>query len=299
MDLRALRYFVEIVRCGGFSRAAQAAHATQPTLSRAVAQLEDELGVALLERQPRGVRVTAAGAIVLRHAQSLLDGRTRLLDELQALRGLRGGELRFGMPALGSPQLFAPRLALFRQRHPEVRIHLLESGSRRLEQALREGEVETAACLLPLADDLDWQPVREEAIVALLPADHPLAATETLPLAALATVPFILFEGSFALNARILAACAQQGFTPQEAARSAHVDFIIALVGAGAGVALLPRLVLGRRELPGVRWRPLQADTLRWQLVLAWRRAAPLSPAAAAWRELLRETPPAQEEPTP
>ncbi|WP_114239147.1 LysR family transcriptional regulator [Dyella sp. C9] len=292
MDLRSLRYLVEVVRHGGFARAADHAHASQPTLSKAIAQLEDELGMRLLERGRGGVRLTAAGDVVHRHALAMLAEQSRLREELDALRGLRRGELRLGLPPLGSSVLFAPLLARFRQHYPPIDIRLEEHGSRRLEQFVLAGELEVAATLQPVGEGLAWQDVRDEPMLALLPQAHPRAGAKRFRLEWLADTPLILFEEGFALNQLIREACARRGVAPQEAVRSAQVEFILALVAAGGGIALLPRLTLEGRTLSGLVALPLAGNDLRWKMVLAWRRDATLSPAARAWLALVAGQPP-------
>jgi DNA-binding transcriptional LysR family regulator len=294
MDLRSLRYLVEVVRHGGFARAADHAHASQPTLSKAIAQLEDELDSRLLERGRSGVRLTASGEVVHRHALAMLAESSRLREELDALRGLRRGELRLGLPPLGSSVLFAPLLARYRQQYPQIDIRLLEYGSRRLEQAVLSGELEVAATLQPVGDGLDYQPVRDEPMLALLPQAHPRAGARRFRLNWLSDTPLILFEEGFALNRLIREACARHGVAPIETVRSAQIDFILALVAAGGGIALLPQLTIEGRALTGLVAMPLAASDLRWKMVLAWRRDAVLSPAARAWLDLVAAKPSAR-----
>lgn len=287
MDLRSLRYLVEVVRHDGFARASKHAHASQPTLSKAVAQLESELDIRLLERDRRGVHLTQAGEIVHRHAIAMLAHTEHMRTELDALQSLERGELRLGLPPLGSSVLFAPLLARFREQHPHIDIHLLEHGSRRLEQAVLAGELEIAATLQPIGRGLDSQPVCDEPMLALLPPSHSRAGARQFRLDWLAESPLILFEQGFALNQLIRDACARRGIVPKETVHSAQVDFIFALVAAGGGIALLPRLALRGRMLSGITAIPLSGRSLRWRLSLAWRRNTSLSPAGHAWLELV------------
>jgi DNA-binding transcriptional LysR family regulator len=289
MDLRVLRAFVEVVRQGGFSPAARALFATQPTVSKAVKQLEDELGMPVLDRIGHRSRLTAAGEIVYRRALSMLAERDDLAAELDDLRGLKRGVLRLGLPPLGSSILFAPLFAIFRGRYPGIEIRLVEHGSRQLEEILLAGELDLAASLLPVAADLEWQEVRLEPLTVLLPADHPLAGRKKIDLLSLAPFPFILFEEGFALNPIILSACERRGFVPAIVARSAQIDFIVELVGAGLGIGFLPRMLAEQRPHPSVRSVLLDEPQTSWQIVLAWRRGAYLSQAARAWLALAKE----------
>lgn len=292
MDLRSLRYFVEVASRGGFARASAAAHASQPTLSKAIAQLEDEVGARLLERDRRGARLTQAGEIVQRHALAMLAQIRHLRAEIDALQSLQRGELRLGLPPLGSSVLFAPLLARFRGQHPGIDIHLLEHGSRRLERAVLGGEIEIAATLRPVGEGLACQPVCDEPMLALLPQAHPRAQARRFRMEWLDQSPLILFEEGFALNRLIREACARRGVAPRETVHSAQLDFILALVAAGGGIALLPRLVVAERAPRGVVAIPLAGRDLRWQMVLAWRHGGTLSPAGQAWLALVAQATP-------
>ncbi len=289
MELRTLRAFVEVVRQGGFSQAAKAVFATQSTISKAVKQLEEELGVPVLDRIGHRSRLTAAGEIVYRRAVTMLAERDDLVAELGELRGLKRGSLRLGLPPLGSDTLFAPLFALYRSRFPGVEIRLSEHGSARLEEMVLAGDVDLAGSLLPIAPDFEWQSVHEEALMALVPAAHPLAGQDRCTLQALAGSPFLLFEEGFALNKVLREACDRNGFAPNVAARSGQIDFLVGLVAAGLGVAFLPKMIAEHRQHPGVARLLLDEPGTAWHMALVWRRGGYLSHAARAWLALSRE----------
>jgi DNA-binding transcriptional LysR family regulator len=126
MEIRTLRAFVEVVRQGGFSQAAKVVFATQSTVSKAVKQLEDEIGVLLLDRLGHRSTLTSAGEIVYRRALRILAERDDLISELDEVRGLKRGLLRLGLPPMVSSILFAPLLAIYRKRCPGIEIRLVE-----------------------------------------------------------------------------------------------------------------------------------------------------------------------------
>jgi len=286
MQVRTLRMFVEVVRQGGFSHAARTVFATQSTVSKAVKQLEEELGLPLLERLGHRSRLTAAGEIVYRRALTILAQGDDLRAELEELRGLREGTLRLGLPLIGSHTLFAHWFAEFRRLYPGVELQLAEHGSKRLEELVLAGELDFAASLLPVSTEFAWRELRREPIDLLLAADHPLANRTTLSLAELAEEPFILFGAGFALNPIILQACRESGFIPKVAAHSSQVDFIIELVAAKLGVALLPRMIAEQRPHPLTQRIALVQPTIFWHIALIWRNGGYLSPAAQAWLAL-------------
>ena len=289
MNLRTLRAFVEVVRQGGFSQAAEVVSLTQSTVSKAVKTLEEELGMPLLNRLGHRNQLTAAGEIAYRRAQVLLAEHSDLLGEINDLRGLKRGMLRIGLPPVGCGVLFATMFATYRSRYPDIDIELTEYGSKRLRECLEEGEVDLAALLLPIDEGFDYQPVRNEPLIAVLPMNHPLAGRECIDFTDLADSPFILFEAGFALNAKILAACERKGVTPRVAARSGQIDFIVDLVSAGLGVAFLPRMLAHKHQHAGIALIPLDEPHTDWHIALAWRASAHLPPAARAWLELAKE----------
>jgi len=289
MELRTLRALVEVVRHGGFSAAAKAINATQPTLSKAVRQLEDELGVVLLDRAAPRPQLTAAGEIVYRRALGMLATRADMIAELDELRGLRRGSLRLGLPPLGAATLFAPLFALYRARYPGIDVRLAEHGSKRLEEIVLAGELEMVGSLIPAPEVFESQSVTCEPMMVVLPRDHPLAVRPALMMADLAGVPLILFEIGFALNPVLEAACARNGFSPNLAARSGQIDFIVALVASGLGVGFLPKTIAEHHATAQVRLVQLDEPQTQWHMGFVWRRGAYLSHAARAWLDLARE----------
>ena len=290
MEFRPIRAFIEVVRQGGFSQAAKTVFATQSTVSKAVKQLEDEIGVPLLDRIGHRTRLTAAGEVVYRRGVKLLADRDDLLAELDELRGLQRGVLRLGLPPVGSSTLFAPLFAVYRQRYPAIDVQLVEEhGSVQLEQRLRAGEIDFAGTLLPVSSDFEYELVRREPLVALLPAGHPLGNARSINMTDLRDTAFILFGSGFGLHRIILDACRDAGFSPRIAAQSSQIDFMMELVSTGLGVAFLPRMIASQRSHPAVHSVLLDAPGTEWSMTMAWRRGAYLPEAAKAWLAIVQE----------
>lgn len=287
MELRELRAFVEVVRQGGFSRAAKAVFSTQSTVSKAVKRLEDELGSPLLDRGGRRSQLTEAGEILYRRALSMLTEGNDLVSELGELRGLKRGTLRLGLPSIGSSTLFASAFAVYRRRHPGIDIQLFETGGKRLEELVMSSEIELAVSLLPVSAEFEWQPIRCEPIDLLISSDHPFATRDRVTLKMLRDLPFILFDSSFALNPVILEACRKNGFNPTVVARSSQIDFILELVAAKLGIAFFPRTIAKQRAHAKVRQIALEKVQMNWHVALIWRRGGYLSHAAKAWKSLV------------
>jgi DNA-binding transcriptional LysR family regulator len=288
MDLRSLRAFVEVVRQGGFTRAARTVFATQSTVSKAVKQLEEEIGLPLLDRVGQRSTPTEAGAIVFRRAVRMLAERDDLIREVAELRGLKRGTLRLGLPPVGSNILFAPVFAAYRRRYPGIDIRLIEQGGKSLEDLVIAGELDLAAALLPVAEGFAHRDLRREPIDLLVAAGHPLAGRAEVTMAELADQPFILFGEGFSLNPIILDSCRAAGFQPIIATRSSQIDFIVELVASGLGIGFLPRLIA--RANDGVRRVAIADPAMVWHIAMIWRRDRYLSHAARAWIDLVGET---------
>ena len=175
----------------------------------------------------------------------------------------------------------------------------MEHGSDQLEDTLRAGEIDFAGALLPMSEEFDRQPVKQEPLVALLPSGHALATRDAVRLAELKDTPFIIFESGFSLHRIILDASRWAGFEPDVVARSSQMDFMVELVAAGLGVAFLPRMIGEQRARPTVRQVLLDEPGTEWSMVMAWRRHAYLSQAARAWLDLVREVHGADTHPKP
>ncbi|AZG73960.1 LysR substrate-binding domain-containing protein [Shewanella livingstonensis] len=291
MDLKALHYFIEVVNAGGFAKACHSAFVTQPALSKAIRLLEEELDMVLLERGKRGsqIRLTEAGQVVYRHASALLAGRQLMITELNSLRNLSGGSLKLGLAPLGSAELFAPVIAKFRQLHPNVELQLLVRGGIEQTVALHKDEIELATGIIDFDDEFDGIRVRNDSMVVVLPSAHVLASKNILQLSELDSLAQVMFEPEYALYELVLEACAKAGCKPTNITRVSHADFGIALVAAGTGVMILPKIIAERYRVDAVVNIPLASEDLRWELSLFWRKQKHLSFAAQAMITLIKQ----------
>ena len=166
MEFKQLRTFVEVAHQGGFTQAAHTLHISQSAVSKQVAQLEHSLATPLFDRLGSHVRLTAAGNVVLQRAESMLRLHRELLSELDDLSHLTRGELKLGLPLLGSDALFARLFAEYRRRYPNIQVQLLEGGSLNIEQAVLSGEVELGGSLTPKHPAFAYQPFCDEPLDA-------------------------------------------------------------------------------------------------------------------------------------
>jgi DNA-binding transcriptional LysR family regulator len=287
VDVQALRYFVEVARKQGFTRASESLHVTQPAISKAVRALEEELGTPLLVRERRRVTLTDAGRMVLERAQGVLDALRGIEEEVVELSALRRGRLRIGMPPIVGMAFFPPVLAEFHTAHPGIVLELREEGSHHIEALVRDRELDVGAVVLPTDERaFGTMPFLHDELHAVLHPSHPLARRGALALGELEGTPFVLYRPEFALHGHILDACRRAGFTPHVASESSHWDFIVAMVAANIGVALLPQTICRQLDPAQVRTVPMTKPTIPWDVALIWKRERHLPPATRAWLEL-------------
>ncbi len=273
-DLRHLRYFVTLAEEQNFARAAVRLHMTQPPLSQQIMQLEETLGVPLFVRGKRPLRLTAAGEELLPEARRLITGAEALRESArQMARGSRGAlTLAFVMGAL--PDLLPALLEAYRAEHPDVQIHLRELVSPQQCQALVAGEIDVGL-MRPVGDSLEIRTLelRSEDILVALPARHPLAGRRELDAETLCREPLVSFNNK---DARYFDQIAGQVFRhasrPPEVVQVANqLTTVLALVGSGLGVALVPASSR-RLAFPRVAFADLiPAQRVRASLVLACR----------------------------
>ncbi|WP_118181940.1 LysR family transcriptional regulator [Paraburkholderia phosphatilytica] len=294
MELRALRYFVEVVRQQSFTAAAEHMFVTQPTISKMVKSLEDEIGSPLLLRDGRQMVLTDAGRIVYQRGQDVLAAHAQLQAELADLDTLGRGELTIGIPPMGGA-LFTPAIASFRQRFPKVELKLFEQGSRGIEAALIAGELELGGVLQPVDPELiDVLPIASQPLMLVARAGSRWDDASQVALGDLAEEPFVFYGESLALNDVVINACRTAGFAPTIVSRSGHWDFMAAMVLAGVGIALLPAPYCRRLDAAQFTCRPVVAPEILWEMAVGWRRNGYLSHAARAWLEVARQTLPQQ-----
>ncbi|KVE26624.1 LysR family transcriptional regulator [Burkholderia singularis] len=290
MELRALRYFIEVVRQQSFTVAAEQMHVTQPTISKMVKSLEDEIGSPLLLRDGRQMVLTDAGRIVFQRGQDVLAAHAQLQAELNDLGTLGRGELTIGIPPLGGA-LFTPAIAEFRARYPKIELKLFEQGARMIEAALVSGELELGGVLEPVDPAVfDVLPMVRAPLWLVARRGARWDTAATVPLADLAGEPFVFYAESLALHDAVLDACRQAGFAPQVVSRSGHWDFMAALVHAGVGIALLPAPYCRRLDAAQFTCRPIVEPEITWAIAIGWLKKGYLSHAARAWLDVARET---------
>jgi DNA-binding transcriptional LysR family regulator len=269
-----------------FTQAAALCHIAQPSLSAQIAALERELGTPLFHRQGRSVRLTDAGEALLGYATRLLALEEEARGEVRRVVGLEAGRLRLWTLPTPGQHLLPPLLARFRAAHPGVSISVHEAvPARAIAEAVTEGRADLGILHLPcVLPGLERRVLLTEELALVVPEGHKLIGSEPT-LASLAEESWVWVPEGQSPEHPIFAACLAAGFTPRIACVSGSAGGMQALVAAGLGIALLPRLALSPPL--GTVIVELSDPRPTRTLALIWRSGETLSHAAAAFRALL------------
>lgn len=293
MNLHHLRVFAAVAEQRGFSRAAAALHLSQPAVSKAVRQLEREVGVPLVERAGRASRLTMAGERLAARARELLGVEAAAEEELRALRGLEAGSLRVGASTTIATYLLPPILARFHEAHPAIAQRVVSANTRAIARALLERRLDVALVEGPVEhsriEAIRW---REDELVVIAPPDHPLVARRKVRAAELEPERFIVREQGSGTRAVAERALAKHGVRPRAALQLGSTEAVKQAVAAGLGLAIVSRsaaadqLELGRIALVPLRGVALGRTLTELRLVGRMPSAA-----AAAFASFLRRAP--------
>ncbi|MDO9356326.1 MAG: LysR family transcriptional regulator [Solirubrobacteraceae bacterium] len=294
LDVKRLKVLREVAAHGSFSAAAEALSYTQSAVSQQIAALEREAGTKLVERAPRGVTLTEAGSVLVRHADAILGRLDDAEAELAALAGLKGGRLRLTTFTTAGATIMPLAIASFRSRYPDVELSVTPEEPVDVLATLRSGRADISLTIDPLLErpgfeDFDFVDLLDDPMYLMLPASHPLAETEVIELADLADDDWILGATDRCPDTRILTrACQAAGFEPRIAFHTDDHLAVQGFVASGVGIAFIPDLALIAvrddvviRSLGGEPpFRRIQAATLAG----SWE-----SPAKRAMLDVLQE----------
>ncbi|MFS0784588.1 LysR family transcriptional regulator [Bacillus sp. 1P06AnD] len=286
MELRDITSFMEVASHKSFTKAAAHSYVTQPSLSKAVKKLEEELQVTLFDRSTRHLQLTDAGRIVFRQGQKAAQALAELNVLLDDLRDIAAGEIKIGIPPLIGT-LFFPEIAhRFHAKYPKVTLELVERGAKVIGQYVEHGEIDLGIVVLPANEDVfNTYPFIQDEFVLYIHENHHLAQQEIVPLKQLKDERFILFSEDFTLHDYVIHACEKSGFIPEISYRSSQWDLIIELVASNLGITLLPRSIYQKQNNENVKIISIGEPALPWTLGIITKKGAYQS---FALRELLK-----------
>ncbi|MBA4536706.1 LysR family transcriptional regulator [Bacillus aquiflavi] len=248
MELRQIRYFIEVAKREHVTEASHALHVAQSAVSRQIFNLEAELGVDLFIRDGRNVKLTPIGKNFLGHMEQAIQVIETAKREIEQYLDPERGTIRIGFPSSIATYTLPNIISAFRKNHPEVNFYLHQGSYKNLVETVIDGEI-NLALLGPVPkqnknEKIIGHTLFLEHIVALLPASHPLADQSSIRLSQLKDDSFVLFPEGFVLRELVVNACHQSRFEPKVSFQGDDIDAIKGLVSAGLGVTLLPEITL-------------------------------------------------------
>ena len=289
VTLRQLQVFQAVAATASFTRAGAQVGLTQPAVSRCVTELEQQVGVKLLNRTTREVVLTDAGRSLAGGLEGALDQLNAVLHEVQGLVTQRRGRVRVASSPTLSAHLLPACIARCRSEHPELELVVLDRIQQLTLNSVRLGEVDFGVVVDPgEREDLHTQTILSEDFCLALPATHRLARKRQVKWADLAGEPLVLLDQASGSRRLIDRALAEQGVQAHVAQEVGHPTTIFRMLEAGLGVSVVPRLALGRGDLADLVQRPLLPRVGR-HIMLVHRRNRALAPVVqAAWDLIAR-----------
>ncbi len=277
MDIRQLRYFIAVAEYLSFTEAAKHLFVAQSAVSQQIADLEKGIGVQLLIRNKRSVKLTNAGAVLLKEAINLVNKSSEAIEKTrQAELGIIGS-LKIGFLGYTERNFLPDLIRQFRRNYPKVDLQLDQFNHGALIQALNSGELDMGFTLsfgLENIGGLEKKHILTETISIVMHCEHPLANKKIINIADLAHERFITLnreESPQGFNQTLLI-CANNGFFPDIVSEPRLLHTVLLLVDAGMGIAILPKS-LQRHSSPSLRFIDVEGATNDYELALAWKKA--------------------------
>ena len=295
MNLRDLRYLVALAEHKHFGRAAEASFVSQPTLSTQIKKLEEELGVALVERTPRKVLLTEVGREIVQRARDVLNE----VDQIKAIarRTLdpESGTVRLGIfPTLG-PYLLPHVVPKIRERFPRLELLLVEEKTEVVLRMLREGRLDAGVLALPIHDDqLHAEFLFEEPFLLAVPENHELSKRKALKLDDLSDQSLLLLDDGHCLRDQALEVCHLSGASEKTGFRATSLETLRQMVAANVGITLLPMLAVQPpvAHSENVYLLPFRGEAPSRRIAMIWRKSSAMTGFLKKVAATLRELPP-------
>jgi DNA-binding transcriptional LysR family regulator len=290
MDLQQLKYFQTIARLENMSRAAEELYVAQPSLSRAIARLEEELGAPLFDRLGRQIHLNQLGRVFLHRVEQAFAELEAGKREVADMAGLEQGLVGLAVLYTVGAQLLPEILGAFRKDHPSIRFHLFQNGAHAMINQLRKGEIDLCiSSPKPEQSDIGWAPLRTEEIFLAVSPHHRLAGRDSIYLSEVAHDPFISLKREYGLREMTDHFCQQAGFEPRITFEGDEIVMVRGLVAAELGVAFIPALALRNASEPTVSCLHISDFPCQRTIGLAWLQERYLTASVQLFRQFVIE----------
>lgn len=279
MDIRHLEYFIEVAKHLNFTKAANALHISQPSLSKTIKNMEEELGVPLFYRAFRQLELTDAGKALLQNAKKVLLAYEQLTSELNDVMDLKKGEIRIGIPPIIGAAFCSNIISQYIDLYPLINVTLTEVGTKKIKDGIDDSSLDVGfVCNNPhYYKGVKSIPILKDPLKLVAHKNHPLCEKKTISLAELEHESFIMYRQDFSLYDSIIERCQANGFFPNIVCESSQKDFIIEMVETKLGIALLPSQICRKLENETIKAIPFENPEIFLELGMIWKKDKYLS----------------------
>lgn len=289
--LRQLEFLCAVADHGSFSKAAEACHVTQPTLSAAIKEVEGLLGVQLIEREARGASLTQAGETAVERARTILSNTADLVSAARQAGAPLTGPFRLGAIPTIAPFLLPRTLKALRKAHPNLKLYLREDQTERLLDALKSRTLDAALIALPWdASGIEALELGDDEFMLVAPTGHALFAQNSIRSTDLADEDVLLLEDGHCLRDHALSVCRLPTRRSGADVTATSLPTLVHMVAGGLGVSLLPKLAIDAGVTSGadVELRAFETPMIGRRIGIAWRTGSPRAEEAQMIGEIVR-----------
>lgn len=288
MEIKQMKYFVEVVKNGGMTRASKHLYIAQSTISKNIKSIEDEFNVTLFDRRKKHIILTDIGQIFYDKCVEALAILDDLSLEMDDVTNIERGHIRLGVSAIMDVRLFTESLNQFHSMYPNVTYEVVEGGGKAVEFYLNNDEIDVGITTLPVDDDIYHAvPLYKEKLLLVVDKNSKYAKQSSVYLGDLKNERFIMFHDDYYIKDQIIESCRKVGFHPKVVAKMAQITFIENMILDGIGVSILPESIVSilNKDITGIE---ITGADVNWNLGIIWKKESYINYVTREWINFLK-----------
>ncbi|OEK65718.1 LysR family transcriptional regulator [Staphylococcus equorum] len=289
MEIKQMKYFVEVVRNGGMTQASEHLYIAQSTISKNIKSIENEFDITLFDRRKKHIILTDIGQIFYDKCVEALAVLDDLSLEMGDVTNLERGHIRIGISAIMNVRLFTESLNQFHSKYPNVTYEVIEGGGKAVEFYLNNDEIDVGITTLPVDEDIYHAvPLYKEKLLLIVDKNSELAQQSSIYLGDLKDESFIMFHDDYYLKDQIIESCRKVGFHPKTVAKMSQITFIENMIRDGIGVSILPESIVNILN-DGVVGIEINGADVAWNLGVIWKKESYMNHVTHEWINFLKD----------
>lgn len=289
MDIKQIKYFVEVVRQGGMTQASEHLYIAQSTISKAIKNIEDEYNIVLFDRSHKHIKLTDIGQTFYKNCLEFLALFDKLSNEMNDVVNIQKGHIRIGLSPMINVEMFTNHINHFHQMYHHVTYEIIEGGGKVVESNVINDVTDLGLTTLPVDQSLFHSlELYKEELLLVVHKSHPLAQYDTVEFKDLENEEFILFQDDYYLKDQIIENCKRYGFYPQAIAHISQISFISKMISKNIGISIVPQSLYDQMD-HHVKAIHLKNADLSWNIGVIWRKGAYLTHVTKEWVSYLSQ----------